>query len=33
MTRFVILSPGDAAPHFVQRSPANPRFAFDTVAG
>lgn len=27
------LAPGDAAPAFVQRSGANPRFSFDTVAG
>lgn len=28
-----LLRPGDPAPWFHQRTPANPRFAFDTVAG
>ncbi|MFN3262775.1 MAG: 2OG-Fe(II) oxygenase [Pikeienuella sp.] len=27
------LTPGDPAPSFVQRSPGNPRYAFDTAAG
>jgi predicted 2-oxoglutarate/Fe(II)-dependent dioxygenase YbiX/peroxiredoxin len=33
MTGFVTLMPGDPAPWFRQRSLANPKFAFDTVAG
>lgn len=30
---FVNMLPGDTAPHFAQRSGANPRFVFDTAAG
>lgn len=30
---FVNMQPGDTAPHFAQRSGANPRFVFDTAAG
>src|SRR5215217_6825067 len=30
---YVQLTPGDPAPWFHQRSPNNPRFAFDSVAG
>lgn len=33
MPTYVKLAPGDPAPWFHQRTSANPRFAFDTVAG
>ncbi len=33
MPNFLNLLPGDPAPYFFQRSPANPRFVFDTAAG
>jgi predicted 2-oxoglutarate/Fe(II)-dependent dioxygenase YbiX/peroxiredoxin len=33
MPKFCALAPGDPAPIFTARSPVNPRFAFDTVAG
>lgn len=33
MPTYVNLAPGDPAPWFHQRSPGNPRYAFDTVAG
>lgn len=33
MPRFRALASGDPAPTFAARSPANPRFAFDTAAG
>lgn len=33
MAQFVNLQAGDPAPWFHQRSPSNPRYAFDTVAG
>lgn len=33
MPRYVTLGPGDPAPAFQQRTPANPRFVFDTAAG
>jgi len=33
MTEFINLLPGDPAPHFIQRSFANPTYTFDRVAG